>query len=122
MLYIQGNDTRKMFTFGRLANEPTKGVPSRLSFVDDLVLLEDRDSSRGCRTRLRSAYFRHASPQLSQRILEDSPLGAFHQAVDSRILQAPQVGIFEAGSATIEVSSSESPTRCPFEASSSSRY
>lgn len=104
-------------TFARLDEGPDKGVPSRLSFALDLA--EGRGSSRDARTYVRSAYFRQFVPHVSHRILVDRPFGAFHHTDESRVLQAPHVGVLEAGSATMEFSSSESPTCCPIDASSS---
>lgn len=110
---------KKSITFARLDDGPDNGVPSRFSLALDLA--EGSESSRDCRTRLRSAYLRQFVPQVSQRMLVDNPFGAFHQVGESRVLQAPQVGVLEAGSATMELSSSDSPTCCPLEASSSLR-
>lgn len=109
----------KNITFARFDDGPDNGVPSRFSLVLDLV--DGRDSSRDWRTRLRSAYLRQFVPHASQRMLVDRPFGAFHHMDESRVLQAPQVGVLEAGSATVELSSSGSPTRCPPDASSSLR-
>jgi hypothetical protein len=85
-----------------------RGVPSLFSPV--LALKDGTDSSRRGRT-FRSAYFLQLLPQVSQRRLEGSPFGAFHQTLDSRVLHAPQLGGLD-GCATTEESSSEGPTIC----------
>jgi len=99
------NKTRKkQHTLALLAVLAARGVPSLLSldFADGNV------SSLTGRT-FRSAYFLQFVPQVSQRILVGRPLGAFHHILDSRVLQAPQLGVFD-GCAMIEDSSSECPT------------
>jgi len=92
-------------TLARLVDGPGKGAPSRFSLVFEV----GTDSSRNGRT-LRSAYFLQFVPQVSQRMLVGSPFGAFHQTLESRVRQAPQLGVLE-GWAIMELSSSDWPTR-----------
>lgn len=100
---LEGKETH---TLGLFVVWDESGVPSLLSLV-----FEMGNSSLTGRT-LRSAYFLQFVPQVSQRILVGSPFGAFHQTLDSRLLQAPQLGVLE-GCAIMEDSSSEWPTRWP---------
>lgn len=103
-------------TLGRFVEGPARGVPSLFS----RILAVGTDSSRSGRT-LRSAYFRQFVPQVSQRMLVGRPFGAFHHVLDSRVRQAPQLGVFE-GCAIIDASSSEWPTCCPLLASAKDLY
>lgn len=105
-------------TLGRFAEGPERGVPSLLSLT--FALAEGSDSSRTGLT-FKSAYFLQLVPQFSQRTFVGRPLGAFHQNLLSLVLQAPQLGVLD-GWATIEPSSSESPTCWPSLASASFLY
>lgn len=102
-------DISSQLAFTRLAEGPAKGVPSL--FSTDFPLLDGNDSSRRGLT-FKSAYFLQFVPQLSHRIFVGSPLGAFHQVLDSRVRQAPQLPDLEDW-LTIDPSSSDRPTRWP---------
>jgi hypothetical protein len=108
-----------VLTLARFEEGPLRGVPSRFSGAR--VLASGSDSSRTGRT-FRSAYFLQLVPQLSQRISVARPFGAFHQTLDSRVLQAPQAGDLDGGGLTREPSSSDRPTCCPSLASSTLEY
>lgn len=114
-----GVDCADAVVLAFFAEGPANGVPSRFS-MPPLDLEVGRDSSRTGRT-FKSAYFLQFVPHVSQRVLVGSPLGAFHHTFDSRVLQAPQLGVFE-GWDTMDPSSSERPTRWPSLASAALIY
>lgn len=86
---------------------PLRGVPSRFSgalpFAD-----AGKDSSR-ITGFVKSAYFLQLSPQSSHRMLLESPFGAFHHCVDSRVLHDAHNTLLR-GCFTMEPSKSSSTT------------
>lgn len=113
---IKEKREKKKLTLARFVDGPANGVPSLFS----LVFVVGTDSSRTGLT-FRSAYFLQFVPQTSHKMLVGRPLGAFHHVLDSRVLQAPQLGVLD-GCAMMEESSSEWPTCWPSLASSCVRY
>ena len=101
----------RSFTLTRLEIAPLVGVQSRES-SRAFLLVDVIDSSRTGLT-LRSAYLRQLGPHRSQRMFVLKPFGAFHHTLESRVLQAPQVGLILAGRRSMDPLSSSSMIGVP---------
>ena len=108
-LHVKSSRTSPTLT--RLGMEPLMGVPSRES-SRAFLLVDEIDSSRTGLT-FRSAYLRQFGPHLSQRMFVLKPFGAFHHTLESRVLQAPQVGLILAGRRSMDPLSSSSMIGVP---------